>query len=261
MIVIERIPIAPMKTILELAKKQTADTVLIPQYPAILSQERNWNLAGTVGDTIVSTSTYAENALPKQFGMLWRDPSIPYIAIQYKDINPFLKNLNETDEYEMSLIIHQYDINGMKKGVAFGMSIGQIQSGPDGIVPNLACFPYYQLLAKVQIARAKWNDSLLIATLYLDDEKNFQKIWKGKASDGGKAWIPKSHTPGINLDPYIMYLSKTMFTFSKNDRVAVSIRDQIPGEQMNKFMVEFGVRRKSKGCSSNHQYTLMGFKL
>lgn len=261
MVVIERIPIAPMKKILELAKKQTADMVLIPQCPAILSQERSWNLAGTVGGSIVSTSNYAENALPKQFGMLWRDISIPYISILYKDINPFLKNLNETDEYEMSLLIHQYDINGIKKGVAFGLSVGQIQQGPDGIIPNISCFPYYQLLDQIQLVRAKWNNSLEIATLYLDDEKNFQKIWKGKASDGGKAWIPKSHTPGVNLDPYILYLSKTMFVFSKNDHVTVDIRDQIPGEQMNKFMAEFGVQRKSKGCSSNHQYTLMGFKL
>jgi hypothetical protein len=261
LIVVERIPIAPMKKILELAKKQTADMVLIPQCPAILSQERDWNLAGTVGGSIVSTSVYAENALPKQFGMLWRDVSIPYISLLYKDINPFLKQLNETDEHEMSLLIHQYDINGYKKGVVFGLSIGKIQQGPDGIIPHLACFPYYQLLEQVQLVRSKWTNSLQIATLWLDEEKQFQKVWKGKASDGARAWVPKSHTPGVNLDPYVMYLSKTMFVFSKNDHVTINIRDQIPGEYYNKFMAEFNVQRKAKGCSSNHQYTLMGFKL
>ena len=250
-----------MKKILDLAKKQTADMVIIPQYPAILSQERDWNIAGIVGGSIVSTTNFAENALPKQFGLLWRNISIPYICIQHKDINPFLKLLNTTDEYEMSMLINLYDINGIKRGIVFGFSVGKIQQGPDGMIPNLPAFPYIDLLNQINMVRYKWYNSTSIATLYLDEEKVFQNIWKGKASDGANIWVPKSHTPGVNLDPYIMYLGKTMFSFSKNDHVTVEIRDQIPGEYWNKFMAEFKVIRKAKGCSSTHDYTLIGLKL
>jgi hypothetical protein len=259
-IVIERIPIAPLKRILELCKKQTADIVIIPQCPGILSNERNWNIAGIVGGTIVSTSRF-NDAILSRIGMLWRNVSVPYVAMLYKDINPFLKILNETDEIETTMLIHSYDINGIRHGIVFGFSVGKLAREDGQIIPNLRCMPYINELASIFRIRSQWDNSIPVGTLWLDEEKNFQRIWRGKASDGAKAWIPKSHTPGVDLSPYITYLSKTMFIFSKHDSVMVDIRDQIPGEQWNKFMVEFNVKRKGKGCTGNHYYTFMGFKL
>jgi hypothetical protein len=175
-IVIESIPIEPMKHILEYAKKQSGDVVIIPQFPGIISQDRDWHLAGIIGGTIVSTSFYNPAVIQKYCTNLWKNPSIPYISLLYKDINPFLKLLETSQEDHLSLLIHSYDINGYIKSVAFGLSVGQptIENGQP--IPNLLLMPYIEHLNSINMVRAKWINSIPVGTLWLDEEKNFQRI-------------------------------------------------------------------------------------
>ena len=248
--------------ILEQSKKQTADIVLVPHTIGAL----DYHIMGIIAGAITCYSVF--ESFQPYFGVpLWKDPSMSEIAYMYKDVSPFLKLVKMKENMALRIEYHTYIVNGQQISVGTRIIGEEVETySPDGaklnLVPTLPLLPPQVHMQHAFYRKMQWEEAgNFIAGVNLDNDTEFQEIWNGKASDGAKAWIPRVETYSDYLKPYIFYIAKTMFAFSKSDIVKLQIKESIPGESANFFMFDFIVQRKSKKQHSHHHYLAMGIRI
>lgn len=264
----EQVDLKMFRTILEHAKKQTADIVVIPQ---VASEQRKFgfhHIFGMTANTIIAASTFQALEEPPM-PPLWKESAINTITFYYKDISPFLRLLKDHGINQLYLDYHLYKVNHGMVGVGYSLNtkvevpIKDSRTGEDSvIVPSLELIPPFDIVNRYFFMDQLWEASRPIGNpIDLNDDSEFIEVWNGRASDGAKAWTPNFSKYGMELKPYILYLSKTMFAFSKNDLVKVEIRDSLPNRPANEFLCCFTVIRNSRKQWSQHNYLFMGIKM
>lgn len=253
--------------LLELAKKQTSDIVVIPR---LVKESANFgydNIFGITANTIVAASSFVE-ALDPFTDPVWDDPSVDHIALYYKDISPFIRVLNLDPKMEFTMESRAYKVVDSEVGV--GQVIDSNQRIPlilpdttFGTQPNrLSLIPPFDIVKRYFWIEKMWGYASPISNpIDLNDDNDFIEIWNGKAADGVKMWAPDITRYGLAFKPYILYLSKTMFTFSKGDKVNVEIRNKLFNRPSNEFLCRFSVYRYNKKQHSGHNYTFLGITM
>lgn len=90
----------------------------------------------------------------------------------------------------------------------------------------------------------------------LNNIESFVEMCNGMASSGAMAISPSK-----SLIQYTLYLSKTMFSFTKSDDIKMYIATEIPGEPYMAFMAMIDVNRVKRKLRSNHKYYILGYKM
>lgn len=253
--------------LLELAKKQTCDIVIIPRMSKEWVRFGYDNIFGITANSIIAASSFKEH-LDSFLDPVWDDISVGYIALYYKDISPFLRLLDKDQKMEFTLDSNIYRVVNSDIGV--GQEVDSNQDVPitlpdSSVVTQhnkLTLFPPFDIVKRYFWMEDMWRySSAVSAQIDLNDDSDFIEIWSGKAADGAKIWKPDINRYGIEFKPYILYLSKTMFTFSKGDKVKVEIRNKLPNRPHNEFLCRFSVYRNIKRKHSEHHYTFLGITM
>lgn len=264
----EYIRLDPIKLleVLELAKIPTSEYIIIPR---TIHQNHWYNcIIGINNNTIYSISKYSiinEN----EHVVLWDEPSINYIAFSVNQLNPFIKALKEElhNIGKITLYYHKYNVNN------HNTSIGTLISADNKIkiknsqgildwVPILELSNYKNIMFHFKCLLENWKNSKILFTKSLKEDKEFREIWDRKAGEGAMAWIPNPENYPDYMRPYIIYLSKAMFAVAKNDDIIVELRNEVPNESYDKFLIKFTViKTKSKNFISYHDYYMMGIKI
>lgn len=256
--------------VFEAARRQSSDIVVIPRF---LNSEynRGFEISGLQSRTlsVISEFSYLKDLYNKP---LWDDPALSYISLLSKDIPSFLKIMKENNIYDMYFIMHNYIVNGISISVArmlkaYQQILMKNPEDPEGEPtmqhPILSLLPYQESLDRILLMKSKFDTASIIneVELNMKDDIEFVDMWNGMASDGSKVWVPDISKYNLNLRPYILYLAKCMFSFSKPDSVSLQIRDNIPEERSDVFIVQFTVIRKKGKEYSIHKYYTSGIKL
>lgn len=254
--------------VLENARRQSSDIVLIPRF---LNKNLNngFETSGIQARTLTVLSSFSD-FIDLQQTPLWSDETLSYIALYSKDIPPYLKIIKDNDLQELIIIMHKYIVNNIP------ISVARIIKGPKQVeitnpitnttektYPILPLIPYQDILNIIHFMQYKVNSSTIINNIELNmkDDTEFIDIWDSMSSDGSRLWVPNEEKYGSTLKPYILYLAKCMFNFSKHDQVSLEIRDNIIDERNDVFIAKFTVNRKKGRQISNHQYFVSGYKL
>ena len=253
--------------LLELAKKQTSDIVVIPRLVKENAHFGYDNIFGITANTIIAASSFHE-ALDPFTDPVWNDASVDHIALYYKDISPFIRLLESRPNMAFTMESRIYQVVDSEVGV------GQVIDSneriplilPDttiGSQPHrLSLLPPFDIVKRYFWIEQLWGYSSPISNpINLDDDSEFIEIWSGRAADGVRMWTPDITRYGLAFKPYILYLSKTMFTFSKGDKVKVEIRNKLPNRPANEFLCRFSVYRYNKKQHSGHHYTFLGITM
>lgn len=255
--------------VLKSAKKQSSDIVIIPRFLNI--DYNGWEIAGVQSKTMTVISEFSEfknlYSVP-----LWEDPALSYIALYSKDISPYIKILQENHIDMLYLVVNQYIVNRIPIYIATSLESDKKvllsnphdpQAKPVLSNPILLLTPYQEYLDKIKLMQHKFDNATIVTNIRLNmkEDEEFTSIWSGISSDGSKVWIPNINKYGDHLKPYLLYLAKSMFSFSKSDEVTLEIRDNIIGERSDVFIVKFIVTRHKGKEISIHQYFVSGFKL
>ena len=256
--------------VLKSAKKQSSDIVIIPRF---LNTEYNngWEISGIQSRTITVISEFSE--FKDLYSMpLWENPSLSYIALYSKDISPYLKILQENSIDILYFVVNQYIVNRIPISIATSLESDKkiLLSNPHDpkakpimTKPILLLIPYQEYLDKVKLMQIKFETATIVNEEEIDmkNDIEFSTTWDGLSSDGAKIWVPDINKYNDILKPYMLYLAKCMFNFSKADQVFLQIRDNIIRERNDVFMARFTVLRKKGKEISKHQYYMSGFKL
>ena len=101
-----------------------------------------------------------------------------------------------------------------------------------------------------------FNDGTTVGETSLEDNETFLDIMNTKASDGALLWLPP---PPFNDPNYMMFLAKSMIPMNKNDKIKMTIKNNLRVLNPREFIVEFEVvKKKKKGVFSYHKYYLKG---
>lgn len=253
--------------VLESARKQSSDIVIIPRF--LKSEYNGFQIAGLQSGTltVLSEFGYIYEDTP-----LWSNPALSYIALYSKDIPPYLKIIKENNIDDLYFNIHGYIVNNTPIYIARTLkSDKQVyvknpylpDADPELMSPLLPLLPYQEYLDRIRLMKEKYDTGEVVnrMTINMKDNEEFVEIWAGMTSDGSRIWVPDITKYGDNLKPYILYLAKVMFTFSKSDEVYLEIRDNIQNERDDVFMAQFIVTRHKGKDSSIHRYYISGLKI
>lgn len=254
--------------VLENARRQSSDIVLIPRF---LNKNLNngFETSGIQARTLTVLSDYSD-FVDLQQTPLWLDETLSYIALYSKDIPPYLKIINDNNLKDLYIIMHKYIVNGMPVSVARTIKgtkqieiINPMTNKAEKTYPILSLIPYQNILNAIRLMQYKVSSSNIINTIQIDmkDDVDFIDTWNSMSSEGSRVWVPNEEKYGSLLKPYILYLAKCMFSFSKADKVSLEIRDNIIDERLDVFIAKFTVNRKKGKHISNHQYFVSGYKL
>lgn len=255
--------------VLEAARRQSSDIVIIPRF--VNSDYNGFQIAGLQSGTIAVISEYSSFKDIKNIP-LWDSQYLYYIALYSKDIPGYLKIMKDNDLYELSFNSHRYIVNNKQISIARTLKSFQevLVKNPyandtkqELMNPLLPLLPYQEYLDKILLVINKYNNSEIVNRIEIDMRENeeFVETWSGLSSDGSKVWVPDIKKYGHKLKPYILYLAKCMFAFSKPDQVHLEIRDNIPNERTDVFMAKFIVTRIKGKDSSVHNYYVSGLKI
>lgn len=265
----ESIKIEPnnLLKILELAKIVTAEYIVIPR---ILYQNNFQNcISGITNRTIYSISKYDILNIEQTPIVLWSEPSIHYISFSMRQINPFIKALREELDSigDITLYYHKYNVNNLNTSIGVlltaknSIKIKNSQGTLDWI-PAIELNNYNETLFHLRRMIENWNNSKPLFQKSLTDDTEFREIWDRKTEEGAMAWTPAPDNYPDFMRPYILYLSKAMFSVSKKDEVFIELRNEVPNEFYDKFLIKFTViKKKSKNFQSYHDYYMMGIKM
>lgn len=251
--------------ILKSARKQTSDIIIIPR----LLNNSNFEIAGIQSRTLIVLSDFSEFK-DLYFTPLWEDESLSYIALYSKDIPAYIKTIQDNTLDTLYFDIHEYIVNGYPVSIARSLTSDKlvllsVPQNEESVLahPTLSLLPYQEYLDKIQLMKLRFNISNIVneEEINMKEHDGFKNVWEGLASDGAKLWLPDISTYSEILRPYILYLAKCMFSFSKADQVYLQIRDNIPNERSDMFIARFKIIRKKGKDISIHEYYTNGFKL
>lgn len=255
-----------IKFVFEQAKKQTADMVIIPQF--LHNSTGSFDIAGEMANSISSSSRF--QVFESFHDSLWNDSSLVAIGLWYKDISPFLKVIGDHGVEKLQINYNVYEVNGNNIGIAVSLTTAKpimIKKPNEDVTecvfsPVLPLLPIMDPFKRVKDNLTMWSMlPKIMDPITLTEDELFMNIWSGKTSDGALEWKPDVNRYPENLRPYIIYLSKCMFAFSKSDKVYLEFRDIPPYLFKNEFMCMITVQRVSKKQYSTHTYLFHGIKV
>ena len=251
-------------TILNYAKIPKTEYIIIPRI--IYQKELETCILGVNNNSIINVNSYTD--LNKEITplVLWSDSSLSHIAISTNQLNPMVRAIKEevNNIGNISLYYNKYLVNGQYVSIANNISAQnpiniKNSQGTISWIPQLLLSNHTDFLPLIKYMISLWENSMFVFRTSLKDDEAFNNIWEMKSSDGTKAWIPNIEKYGEKIKNYVMYLSKIMFNVSKSDMIEIEIRNNIPNENFNRFLVKFTViKSKGKEVLSIHEYYNMG---
>ena len=248
-----------LSLILEETKNLKSDIVIIPR---ILNQSDLQNsILGVSANSIMVFGLF-EKLKNLEMVPLWDDESLSHISFSSKEVNPFLKILNDYSKANNIKIqnayikYRQYEINNEIKSLANRLEVydtnGNILSnvlGNNTVVSSfINLIEYDTNLFNILRYRELWFNGIKIPSINITNDPKFIDIINSKATDGAQIWIPDENLYGSVFKPYIMYLNKAFLNISKGDNTNLTITDFIPGLPINYFLASFEVLKPKKKC-------------
>jgi hypothetical protein len=246
--------------------RMTSDIVVLPQVLGY-NTAGSWHIAGITANSCIGTTNI--DMFSHHPVIAWNNTDMPFMAFKTKDINFFLKMISLHSIPTVNIYMNSYIINGKRVNVGNRISADfQVKStdrytGEVHMVnPTLELIPHIPYLAKIQDVLGKWESAGRdLGEVPADKSQEFKDIWAMKATEGAKIWRPGLLMEDEKFAPYSMYLTKTLFSFSKHDHVNMYLKDDIPNESLHTFMYMFSVVRRLKGMNVLNQYYMMGLKM
>lgn len=251
----EILDVFSLSFLLESLKSVSSDIILIPKN--LKQIDTDTSILGIKAHTIYSLSVFEKFAMINDL-VFWQDPSIEYIALHFSSISPFLRAIKQNNLSYIQMNYKTYIVNGKRKSVATAITTDKaIKVNTAGIesdwVPTIELIPPYQFVEEAKYHINLFDKSHRVDTINPQDNE-FTYIWSQPASSGAKVWIPRLEYYKNNTKPYIMYLSKTMFSVAKSDTLELDIRNNIPNQPGHFFMTRFKIGKRKKAVSSYHYY-------
>lgn len=248
-----------LSLLLEETKNLKSDIVIIPNY---LSQSILQNsILGVSANSIMTYARFEKlKILEKE--PLWDEESLCYISFSSKEINPFLKIVNDYSKSNNIKIQNAYikckqvEINNEIRTLAYRLEVyginGNILSnvlGNNTVVSSfINLIEYDTNLFNILRYRELWFSGIKVPTIDITNDPKFNMIINSKATDGAQIWVPDENLYGSVFKPYIMYLNKAFLNISKGDYVKLTIVDFIPGVPINYFLASFEIVKPKKKC-------------
>jgi len=249
---------------LEDVKSVSSEIVIVPR---VLNQITISNsITGLKAHTIYSLSLYekfAQREIDSATAFrLWEDPSVEFIAFEYSSMAPFIRHMKNNNISYLQMQYKTFIVNGKRKSVATLITTNvevkvSTPAGETMWIPNIPLLPPYELFNEINYHINLFNMGRQVAVLDPKDEE-FVDIWNQPAAEGARLWIPRLQYYKKDIHPYIIYLSKTMFSIAKSDKVELEIRDSLKDQPGHFFMVRFRVFKTKKKISSSHFYYMTG---
>lgn len=254
----ELMDISSLIFLLECSKLTSSDTLVIPR--CIFQNSVYSSIVGVKANTIYSVNSY-ESIATGDTVVFWKEESLQYIALAYSSIAPFMRAIINNSIERVELHYKTFIVNGERKSIATSMTATipikvNTPTGEVDWIPNIPLLPPYQIFDSIKNAVNLFETSKFVAKLNPQDNE-FIDIWNQRATDGAKVWIPRLEYYKEEVKPYILYLSKTMFSVAKSDTLTLEIRDNIPGYPGHFFMTKFSVNKKKKKMGIQNNYYMM----
>ena len=232
---------------LQLAKMNKTEYSVIPRLLC-----GDYRIYGESFDSIATLSRNPEMDIVN-FMELWSDETyLESIIFMTKDINLFIRLMQDNKIKECYLGYRQYVVNGKNVGIGVYITAKQqveykSAQGTVKCIPNIQLTPYgYNIENRVRDIITLFDNCKFKSPVYeIDDDEDFLNIQDMKAADGARLWVPNPDKyPEIRNE--LVYLSKVIFPVAKRDKVYVNIANNIPGYNSRYFMANFTVKKKSK---------------
>lgn len=242
---------------LEDVKSVSSEIIIVPR---VLNQMTTNNaITGLKAHTIYSLSLYGKFAPDFK---LWEDPSVEFIAFEYSSMAPFIRHMKNNNIGYLQMQYKTFIVNGQRKSVATLITTNvevkvSTPTGESMWIPNIPLLSPYELFNEINYHIDLFNMGRSVAVLDPKDEE-FVDIWNQPAAEGARLWIPRLQYYKKDIHPYIIYLSKTMFSIAKSDKVELEIRDNLKDQPGHFFMVRFRIFKTKKKISSTHFYYMTG---
>ena len=245
-------------TLFEMCKTASCDYLIIPR--TLFQSSAYSSIVGVKGNTVVSIHKYDYN--PYQFADLWDEPTLSHIIIQNKDLSPFIRQMKDNNLSTMTLLYNKFKVNDREISVGkaiFNDTLITVSTpqGPVKLYPTIQILPdTTSMMNNIVGMISLFNDGNTVGETSLEDNETFLNIMSTKASDGALLWFPP---PPFNDPNYMMFLAKSMIPMNKNDKIKMTIKNNLKVLNPREFIVEFEVvKKKKKGVFSYHKYYMKG---
>lgn len=176
--------------------------------------------------------------------ILWENPKeLSAISLMTKYIQQFITTCNSSgiDYSKLDLECHEYIVNGNKEYIGIAL---YPHNNRDVSIPLLN--QTKQCIEMVNDVVYKFNNANIINSGNLTDDKIFRDLVCAKVGMGAQLW-----TIEVNGKKYPIYLSSNIMKINKSDKVVFELKDQIPNQAYNTFMIRFEI---IKGVGSIYTY-------
>lgn len=176
--------------------------------------------------------------------ILWENPKeLSAISLMTKYIQQFITTCNskEIDYSKLDLECHEYIVNGNKEYVGIAL---YPHNNRDVSIPLLNQTKQCMEMANDTIN--KFNNSNILTSGDLTNDEVFRNLVCSKVGMGAQLW-----TIEVNGKKYPIYLSSNIMKINKSDKVAFELKDQIPNQAYNTFMIRYEI---IKGVGSIYTY-------
>lgn len=176
--------------------------------------------------------------------VLWENPKeLSAISLMTKYIQQFITTCNskEIDYSKLDLECHEYIVNGNKEYVGIAL---YPHNNRDISIPLINQTKQCMEMANDTIN--KFNNANILTSGDLTNDEVFRNLVCSKVGMGAQLW-----TIEVNNKKYPIYLSSNIMKINKSDKVAFELKDQIPNQAYNTFMIRFEI---IKGVGSIYTY-------
>ena len=176
--------------------------------------------------------------------VLWENPKeLSAISLMTKYIQQFITTCNskEIDYSRLDLECHEYIVNGNKEYVGIAL---YPHNNRDISIPLINQTKQCMEMANDTIN--KFNNANILTSGDLTNDEVFRNLVCSKVGMGAQLW-----TIEVNNKKYPIYLSSNIMKINKSDKVAFELKDQIPNQAYNTFMIRFEI---IKGVGSIYTY-------
>lgn len=176
--------------------------------------------------------------------VLWENPKeLSAISLMTKYIQQFITTCNskEIDYSKLDLECHEYIVNGNKEYVGIAL---YPHNNRDISIPLINQTKQCMDIANDTVN--KFNNANILTSGDLTNDEVFRNLVCAKVGMGAQLW-----TIEVNDKKYPIYLSSNIMKINKSDKVAFELKDQIPNQAYNTFMIRFEI---IKGVGSIYTY-------
>ena len=241
----------------EMCKTANCDYIIIPRL--LFQSSIDTSIIGIKGNTVASIHKYDYN--PYGYNDLWNEPTLSHIIIQNKDFSPFIRQMKDNNLTSMTLYYNKFKVNNSEISVGkaiFNETLITVSTpqGPVKLYPTINILSDTGMMNTITNVINLFNNGSTVGETSLEDNEKFLEIMATKASDGSILWFPP---PPFDNPNYMMFLAKSMVPMNKQDKIKMTIKNNLDVLNPREFIVEFEVvKKKKKGIFSYHKYYIKG---